>query len=79
MLLKFKFAAERVYTPYAEVTAIVRSCNASFAKMGRGEKGRIFDILAVYVYCYYVVASVEGFFFQCKQLHYKYIEQNVHV
>lgn len=31
--------------------------------MGQGEKGRIFNILAVYVYCYYVVASVEFFFF----------------
>lgn len=46
----------------AKVTAIVQSCNASFAKMGMDEKGRIFNIIAVYVYCYYVVAYVEGFF-----------------
>lgn len=49
-------------TPLAKVTAIVQLCDASFAKMGRDEKGRIFNILAVYVYCYYVVASVKGFF-----------------
>lgn len=30
----------------AKVTAIVQSCNASFAKVGRGEKGRIFNIIA---------------------------------
>lgn len=34
----------------AKVTAIVQSCTASFAKTGQGEKGRIFNILAVYIY-----------------------------
>lgn len=57
LLLKFKFAAERAKPAPAEVSAIVR-----FAKTGRGDRGRIFNILAVYVYCYYVVVSVEGFF-----------------
>lgn len=45
----------------AKVTAIVQSCTASFAKMGQCQEGRIFNILAVYIYCYYVVAYV-GFF-----------------
>lgn len=63
-LLKFKFAAERANAPpLAEVTAVVQSCNASFAKTGTDEKGSIFNILAVYVYCYYIVV------FLCEHLH----------
>lgn len=54
----------------AKVTTIVQSCNASFAKMGMCEKGRIFNIIAfsiIYVkynsmYIVTVVAYVEGFF-----------------
>lgn len=61
-LLKFKFAAKRANAPsLAEVTAVVQSCNATFAKTD--EKGSIFNILAVYVYCYYIVV------FLCEHLH----------
>lgn len=53
--------------------ALLKSCSASFAKMG--QKGTIFNILAVYIYisiyiyCYYVVAYAD---FLCKR-----IRQNV--
>lgn len=61
-LLKFKFAAKQANAPsLAEVTAVVQSCDATFAKTD--EKGSIFNILAVYVYCYYIVV------FLCEHLH----------